>query len=112
MSPANHTALAMLHRASKTMTNREIARRVGVSPATISLVSRGQYTGDTGGVLDRVAKAFTVAVAYLCPHSQQLVMLQDCIAARESRAPTHNPSRMAAWRTCQLCTEPASYRMD
>lgn len=109
MQTDNQAAIAMLHRASITLTIREIAQRVGVSPATISLVSRGQYTGDTEGVLARVAKTFCGAFAYPCPATGQTVTPQHCDTARESRAPTHNPSRMAAWRTCQCC--PASCRI-
>ena len=104
MATSDHVGLIVLNRAMRTRSVREVARAVGVSPATISLVSRSQYTGDTVGVLERVIATFAGSFVYTCPHTGQTITAQHCANARADRAPTHNPARMAAWVACQRCT--------
>ena len=103
MATSDQAGLTTLHRALMTNSVREVARRVGVSGTTISLVSRGQYTGDVAGVLARVTSAFERDFVRACPHSGQPVTAQHCANARAARAPTHNPARMSAWVACQRC---------
>lgn len=105
MATSNQIGMTVLHRALTTRSVREVARRVGVSAATISLVSRGQYAGDTDGVLALVVGAFAGDFVRTCPHSGQTVTAQHCANARAARAPTHNPSRMIQWGACQACKE-------
>lgn len=104
MATSDHAGLTTLHRALMTNSVREVARRVGMSAATISLVSRGQYAGDAAGVLERVNSTFASDFVRACPHTGQTVTAQHCANARAASAPTHNPARMSAWVACQRCT--------
>lgn len=39
----------------------------------------------------------------LCPHTQQPQPFSECRAVSLMAPPTHNPQRMALWKSCQRC---------
>ncbi|MCG9026519.1 XRE family transcriptional regulator [Laribacter hongkongensis] len=79
---------------------RAAARRIGYSPATVSLVLGGSYAGSTG----RVAEAVMTRLArHACPYTGEDMQQEDCTRLACAPAPTHNPTRIAHWRACQHC---------
>lgn len=77
-----------------------VARRLGYSATSVSLVLAGKYLGKP----DRIAKA-TLALldVVACPHVGQVIPLVECHGMALAPAPTHHPMKLSHWRACRGC---------
>jgi len=92
--------LALLRAEAKRTSTVAVAKRLGYSRPTISLVLAGRYPSPT----DRVAAAVLAELdARDCPHLQQPISATECHGVAFSPAPTHHPLKLAHWRACQNC---------
>lgn len=85
------------------VSNRTLAaERIGMSRSAVSLALANRYSSpSTAGIERRVLDALD---RIECPAWDAAVTsTEQCQAARERPAPTHNPMAMRAWRTCQNC---------
>lgn len=101
MTAIEITAAIELLRAEVQRTSlRKVAPRLGLSITTISLVLAGKYPAK----MERVAsKTLAMLAKHVCKHTGADIAPIDCAAISSSKAPTHNPSKMAHWRTCRAC---------
>lgn len=78
----------------------KIARKIGYSPTSISLILNGKYAGKPDKVAQKVLEIFTKVS---CPYERAELPRSGCIEIALSPAPTHNPIKMQHWRACQKC---------
>jgi len=92
--------LALLRAEAKRTSNVAVAKRLGYSRTTISLVLAGRYPGGT----ERIAAAVLAELdARDCPYLQQSIQAVECHDIAFGSAPTHHPMKLAHWRACQHC---------
>lgn len=80
-----------------------VARRLGVSRAYVSRVmSEGvsRYEPPQKFITKVYDRLYMVTT---CPHTGQPQPFSECRALALAPAPTHNPMRMAIWKSCQRC---------
>lgn len=80
-----------------------VAVRLGVSRSYVSRVmSEGSsaYAAPDGFIRKVINRLYVVA---LCPHTGEPQPISECRAIANAPAPTHNPNRMALWKSCQRC---------
>lgn len=78
----------------------QVAKRLGYSLTTVSLILNGKYLGKTDKFSTRVLEVFSVVN---CPYLKKAIPLHQCKETADGRAPTHNPMKMQFWRSCQTC---------
>jgi transcriptional regulator with XRE-family HTH domain len=78
----------------------EVARRLGVSRATVSLVANGKYPASTEPFATRVLSVYGVVE---CPHLGEEIAFSKCREYHTREAPTSSPYAMRHWRACQSC---------
>ncbi|MCW3479709.1 XRE family transcriptional regulator [Neisseriaceae bacterium JH1-16] len=79
----------------------DIAKRLGYSRTSISLVLAGRYPGGT----ERIAAAVLAELdGWTCPHLQQPIKAEACQEIAFGPAPTHHPMKLTHWRACQNCS--------
>ncbi|MCA8059442.1 helix-turn-helix domain-containing protein [Burkholderia cepacia] len=100
MTHADPDWLAMLREAVAATTQTEVARQLGRSKSTVSLVLSGKYPGKTDRVAARVLKTFGQVQ---CTHTGQQISLTVCVSFANRRAPLNNPMELSHWRTCRNC---------
>ena len=76
-----------------------VARRLGYSRTSISLVLAGKYPGGTDNVAAAVLATFGRTT---CPHLGRAVAPDEC-AQNGGRVPTASPAALRLWRACQTC---------
>ena len=91
--------LNLLRREVARTSQRRVAARIGVSAASINLVLSGTYPNPER-MLARIAAVLSTV---RCPFLLTDLPLPECQQTALGRAPTHNPLRMAHWRSCQHC---------
>ena len=103
---------ALLLSRTKGMPRNQVAKQLGVSPATLSQVLNGsglygEGKASTGRIADKVVHTFG---RYICPHltdesggEQQEVTAEQCRAFAHSPPPTSSPRAMQHWQACRQC---------
>lgn len=102
MTTTNPHWLALLRRAAAASSIGQLAKRMGYSRTTLSLVLAGKYPGDTRHV---ARKALALLDSCHCPWLQQDIRQADCRTIALAQAPTHHPGKLAHWRACQHCPQ-------
>lgn len=77
-----------------------MAKRLGYSRTSISLVLAGRYPGQTGRIEASVIK---VLERLACPHLGKDIPDSECRSMAFGPAPTHHPVKLGHWRACQRC---------
>ncbi|MGL6047480.1 MAG: XRE family transcriptional regulator [Vogesella sp.] len=77
-----------------------VAKLLGYSRTSISLVLAGKYPGQTKRIADSVLKKLDRLV---CPYLGEGLAVSECRAIATSAAPTHHPMKLSHWRACQRC---------
>lgn len=80
-----------------------VSAQLGVSRSYVSRVlSNGAsaYTAPDSFITKVIDRLYMVAQ---CPHHGMPQPFSECRAVALSPAPTHNPLRMALWKSCQRC---------
>ncbi len=102
--------ISELRSACTRLGQKEVARRIGYSPAVISQVVNGKYPGDLGRVQAQVEGVLMKRVVD-CPMLGE-VTLDVCRGHQRRKFSTTNPMRVQMYRACrggcansQLCTE-------
>ncbi|WP_293766941.1 XRE family transcriptional regulator [uncultured Aquitalea sp.] len=92
--------LEVLRQAVAQQGQAAVAKTLGYSRSTISLLLAGKYSGRADLVLEKV-KATLGNVT--CMYTGEVITLTACKTIASSPAPTHNRVKMAHWHTCQQC---------
>lgn len=92
--------LEVLRQAVEQQGQATVAKTLGYSRSTISLVLAGKYAGRTELVLAKVKEELGKVA---CPYSGEVIPLTVCKAMATSKAPTHNRVKMAHWQACRQC---------
>lgn len=80
-----------------------VSVRLGVSRSYVSRVmssGTSAYEAPPSFITKVIERLYMVTE---CPHTLQPQPFSECRAVSLSPAPTHNPSRMALWKSCQRC---------
>jgi hypothetical protein len=78
-----------------------VARELGYSATTLSLVRRNKYPGSTDRVEERVAQLYGEVQ---CPFLGQTIPAEQCRRISHSPVPTSNPKALRHWSACQSCS--------
>lgn len=109
---------ALLEGAAKSMSRKDVATALGVSPPVISQVLNGKGKYGTGQasterVAERVLHTFG---RFPCPHlgeqsgfgpDSHVITAEQCRAYAHRAAPTGSPRDMQHWQACQTCPHKA-----
>lgn len=79
----------------------KVAKMLGYSTATVSLVLNDKYSGDMEKFLTRVEEVFGDRIVD-CPLLGE-ILLGKCVEERRRPFSTANPTRVKLYRTCKLC---------
>lgn len=79
-----------------------IAREFGVSDSMVSAIRSGDYTGDTGGFLERVEQRYGSRTVH-CPVSQEEIPLGRCADNRKRPLIATSPYHVKLWQACRQC---------
>ncbi|MTD32546.1 helix-turn-helix domain-containing protein [Paludibacterium denitrificans] len=93
-------SLEVLRQAVEQQGQSAVAKTLGYSRSTISLVLAGKYPGRTDQVLARVNEELGKVA---CPYTGETIALTECMTISARKAPTHNRVKMAYWQACQQC---------
>lgn len=102
MPALSATALALVKaRQQAGESQATIARLIGISPSSLSLLLRGSYPARD---LDGMERRIVAALGQVrCPYLGRTLPAPDCIAYRTRTIPTSDPKAMRFWRACQTC---------
>lgn len=81
-----------------------VARELGLSPSTISLVLAGKYPASLKGVQGRVEQRYGRDDVF-CPFRGCLVALEACDNQRLKPFSSVSPYSVAWWRACRGCEQ-------
>lgn len=90
----------LLGNAVANTSTRQVAKEIGYSAATVSLVLADKYPGNTAKVASKVMARYS---RVHCPYDDKEIAKSRCGDLATARAPSHNPIKMAHWRACQRC---------
>lgn len=90
----------VLRNAITASSQAKVAKLLGYSHTTVSLVLSGKYAGKTDRVAARVMHVFGQVK---CKHTAEAISLTVCLQFAARRAPLNNPQLLSHWRTCQSC---------
>ncbi len=94
------TWLDLLESAVAARGQAAVARELGYSPTTLSLVRRGRYPGGT----DRIeARVLQVLGDVACPFLNQTIPTSQCRRTSLAPVPTSNPKALQHWSACRSC---------
>lgn len=95
----------------------QVAKQLGISPATLSQVLNGSGLYGTGQAsTERIADKVTHTFGrYTCPHlteeaagEPQVVTAEQCRGYAHSAPPTGSPRAMQHWQACRQCPHKAA----
>ena len=95
----------------------QVAKQLGISPATVSQVLNGSGLYGTGQAsTERIADKVTHTFGrYTCPHlteeaagEPQVVTAEQCRGYAHSAPPTGSPRAMHHWQACRQCPNKAA----
>lgn len=95
--------LALLKHKVKDLTQIEVAKRLGYSKATISLVVNDKYNGDLNAVLSKVKEVFG-GLKVGCPVLGE-IDLAECAEHKRRPFSASNPLWVRLFKTCKGCKE-------
>jgi hypothetical protein len=78
-----------------------VAKQLGYSRTTISLVVSGDYDASTDKIADAVRRNFSNQVE--CPHLNCVITLEACKDCQSRKIPQSNARALRHWRACQTC---------
>lgn len=90
----------LLTQAAEASSCTEVARKLGVSRTSISLLLAGKYPGNTERMKKRIIAMFG---GHICPQSGLRVDSSQCQRRRAEPMPTANPHVLHQWRECASC---------
>lgn len=99
--PLPADALEALRQLCATTTQAEVARRLGVSDASISGALKGRYIGNVERLAERV-RGELLNAKVTCPELGDITT-RICQDEREKPFHTASPMRVRIWRACQAC---------
>lgn len=76
-----------------------VARELGVSRPSVSMLLAGKYPGNT----ERMEKRILSAFGRKCPVYGGNVTREQCAMRKMAIMPTSNPLALSKWRECQHC---------
>lgn len=77
-----------------------VARELGYSATTISLVRRGKYPGS----MDRIAaRVMDLLGDVACPFLGEAIAAAECRRIHSAPVPTSNPKALRHWAACLTC---------
>ncbi|ADP87628.1 helix-turn-helix domain-containing protein [Nitratidesulfovibrio vulgaris] len=91
--------LALLHKAVEGRTKAAVARELGVSRPSVSLLLAGRYPGRTDHMAARVLAVYG---RIACPHLSADITTAQC-RSMSGPVPTSSPAAIRHWRACQAC---------
>ncbi|HGX92273.1 MAG TPA: LacI family transcriptional regulator [Candidatus Tenderia sp.] len=77
-----------------------VAEMIGVSRATVSLLSSGNYPADPGPMSEKITSVYG---RHHCPHLNTEISPRQCSQYANRRYPISNPREARHWRACQAC---------
>lgn len=77
----------------------EVARQIGYSRPTVSLVMSGNYDGGTSAIATKVMEIFTDQVA--CPFLHADINKGQCVDYQSRPMPTSDPQQLRHWMSCR-----------
>ncbi|WP_257311187.1 hypothetical protein [Geothrix fuzhouensis] len=77
-----------------------VARELGYSATTLSLVRRDKYPGGTERIEARVLSLYGEVA---CPFLGAPIPAEQCRRISHSPVPTSNPKTLRHWSACQSC---------
>lgn len=92
--------LDLLNTAVTRSSKQAVARALGVSRTTISLVVDGKYPAKTDSIQKKVIEVYG---SVDCPHLGQEISLNACRSYHQSTVPTSSPRAMKHWQACKGC---------
>jgi hypothetical protein len=94
-------ALDALRALCRTKKQVEVARRLGVSDASISGALKGRYIGNVERLAERI-RGELLRATVACPVLGE-VTTRICQDEREKPFHSANPTRVQLWRMCKTC---------
>ena len=77
-----------------------VAKKLGYSVTTVNQILKGKYLGKPDKVAVRIIDVFAKVT---CPYLSEEIDIAICQEHANSKAPSHNPTKMQHWRACQAC---------
>jgi hypothetical protein len=99
MSDAPRDWLALLTQAVQDSSRSAVARELGVSRPSVSLLLAGKYPGNPNRMAARIVERFARVD---CPHTGRGVGPDYC-RRYCGPVPTSSPAALRQWRACQTC---------
>ena len=93
--------LEILKREVAASSQAAVAVRLGYSVTTVNQVLHGKYLGKTDKVAVRVIHVLDTVE---CPYLNEVIYMANCSEYANSKAPSHNPTKMQHWKACQGCS--------
>ncbi len=78
-----------------------VAKQLGYSRTTVSLILAGRYNGSTNKFGKAVSDTFGVGIH--CPHLETTVTKEQCVGFHTLPMPQSNAAALRHWRRCQGC---------
>lgn len=79
----------------------KVAKELGYSPSTLSMILNEKYQGSTERFEERVMSLY---LAVECPHLLRQLEASECRGFRTRSVPTSDPRQLRHWVACQNCT--------
>ena len=94
-----------------TLTKKDVAKQLGISPTTLSMVINGTGNyGDGAASTDRIAeRVIHIYGRYPCPHlseqagEERVITAIQCHSYATSAPPTTSPRAIQHWQACRTC---------
>lgn len=84
-------------------TNRAtVARKLGVSRTSVSLLLANRYPGDTRHMARRINTILAQEPTHTCQLTGRKVTITGC-AKKSARVPTSSPAAVRNWKVCKDC---------
>lgn len=90
---------SLLSRAVEGSSRSAVARELGVSRPSVSLLLSGKYPGNPNRMAARIIERYARVD---CPHTGQSVSPDQC-RRYAGPVPTSSPAALRQWRACQSC---------
>uniref|UniRef100_B8DK77 Regulatory protein, LacI n=1 Tax=Nitratidesulfovibrio vulgaris (strain DSM 19637 / Miyazaki F) TaxID=883 RepID=B8DK77_NITV9 len=94
-----HDWLELLRHAAADRTKAAVARELGVSRPSVSLLLAGRYPGRTDRMAQRILETYGRVA---CPFLGRELTALEC-ARHNGPMPTSSPAALRHWRACQAC---------
>lgn len=82
-------------------TQSAIARRIGISASSLSLLLRGLYPARDLSAMER--RIIATLGPIHCPYLGTVIESCDCTKLRNHPMPTSDPGQLRHWHACQIC---------